>query len=63
MPHQRKYSMGSEGYCVCPKCETRVVHQPGVPCIDMRCPKCGAKMLRENSDHHKALLEKKQKSE
>jgi hypothetical protein len=30
----------------------------GIPCQDERCPKCGAKMLREGSYHHD-LLEKK----
>ncbi len=59
MSHQRKYTMGSRGQCICPKCETKVTHQPGIPCLETQCPKCGAKMLREHSMHHQALVAKK----
>jgi len=38
---------GPSGYCVCPSCGTRVPHEPGVPCTSMKCPKCGATMVRE----------------
>jgi len=34
------------GYCVCPKCEYRVKHKRGVPCSTIKCPKCGASMVR-----------------
>jgi uncharacterized protein len=37
---------GLGGECICPSCKTRVSHQPGVPCFEMNCPKCGAKMVR-----------------
>ncbi len=55
----RKHKMQSGGYCICPKCETKVLHKSGIPCIETVCPKCNAKMLRENSDHHQAFLNKK----
>lgn len=38
---------GPVGYCVCPLCGKRVIHQRGLPCLDINCPKCGAKMIRE----------------
>jgi len=59
MAHERKHKMKSGGYCICPKCETKVPHQSGVPCIETRCPACNAKMLRENSEHHQASKKKK----
>ena len=55
---ERRHDMGVGGYCICPKCEEKILHNRGVPCQDERCPKCGAKMLREGSYHHD-LLEKK----
>jgi hypothetical protein len=38
---------GPGGNCICPKCAEKVVHQQGVPCYSVNCPKCGAKMMRE----------------
>ncbi len=58
MAHQRKHDMQSGGYCICPKCDTKVAHQSGVPCIETECPSCGSKMLRENSEHHEAFKKK-----
>ncbi len=40
------YGRGPGGYCVCPACGTKVVHQPGVPCTTVSCPNCGTKMVR-----------------
>ena len=39
------YSVG--GSCVCAKCGTKVSHQQGVPCTDLKCPECGKTMIRE----------------
>jgi hypothetical protein len=38
---------GPGGFCVCPSCGERVAHKMGVPCYQMTCPKCGAKLMRE----------------
>jgi hypothetical protein len=38
---------GPGGMCVCSTCGEKVPHQQGVPCFDMKCPKCGAAMIRE----------------
>ena len=37
---------GPEGYCVCPKCRTKVQKQRARPCTEMQCPECGALMMR-----------------
>lgn len=39
--------VGPGGYCVCPRCQTRVPHQPGNPCYAIKCPECGGAMVRE----------------
>lgn len=30
--------------CVCPECGAKVSHPKGTPCLDLKCPKCGAAM-------------------
>lgn len=52
--------MGENGNCVCPKCGEIIPHTSGIPCVETKCPKCNARMLREGSDHHKAFLKKKE---
>jgi hypothetical protein len=39
--------LGTGGYCICPNCQNRIVHQRGNPCYALNCPKCGAQMVRE----------------
>jgi predicted DNA-binding protein (UPF0251 family) len=41
------FAQGPGGDCVCPSCGTKTAHQRGVPCYEMKCPKCGAQMTRE----------------
>ena len=53
--------MGHEGTCICVGCGHRQPHQPGQPCKEERCPKCGKALLREGSPHHLAYLERKAK--
>jgi hypothetical protein len=53
--------LGKGGFCICPKCEERIAHRRGIPCQTEKCPKCGAKMLREGSEHHQLWEEKRQK--
>ena len=42
-----KPGSGPGGYCICPKCNSKVPHQVGNPCKDIACPKCGTRMIRE----------------
>lgn len=38
---------GPGGYCVCAKCGEKIEHKAGVKCTDLKCPKCGHTMVRE----------------
>ncbi|HDH45077.1 MAG TPA: hypothetical protein ENG66_06790 [Thermococcus sp.] len=40
------FGLGPGGVCVCPNCGYTVPHQRGIPCYQMRCPKCGSPMVR-----------------
>lgn len=37
--------LGPAQACRCPNCGYTQPHQPGVPCVNQRCPKCGAVMV------------------
>jgi len=41
-----RYGAGPGGECRCPVCGYTIPHQPGVPCNQMTCPKCGARLIR-----------------
>jgi hypothetical protein len=56
-------ALGAGGDCICPRCGTRSPHQAGVPCIDERCPECGAALLREGSPHHQQALDRQRRAE
>jgi len=60
MPIGQQRGMGAGGFCVCPKCEEKIPHRRGIPCLEERCPKCGSKMLREGSYHHNLYQQKKE---
>jgi hypothetical protein len=44
----RGQGAGPGGFCVCPGCGARLEHQPGIPCTEVKCPKCGLPMIRGN---------------
>ena len=50
--------LGKGGECICPKCKTTVKHERGVPCQDTKCPECGTKMLRKESEHYNKWMDK-----
>ncbi len=56
-----RHTMGSGGYCYCPKCGYRAPHKRGIPCQEERCPECGAKLIREGSYHDDLIQKKKNK--
>ena len=41
-----KAGAGPGGECLCPHCGTREVHSLGTPCYKLKCPKCGAALVR-----------------
>lgn len=41
------FAMGPGGNCVCPKCGKTVPHQQGTPCSQVKCPGCGATLIRQ----------------
>ncbi|MDD2646724.1 MAG: cation diffusion facilitator family transporter [Patescibacteria group bacterium] len=38
---------GPGGYCVCPKCGYKILHERGIPCLTFECPKCKINLIRK----------------
>lgn len=38
---------GPTGYCICEKCNYKIIHQRGIPCSDLKCPNCNTNLKRE----------------
>ena len=43
------FSAGPGGACICtnPECKKEIPHQVGIPCYQMKCPKCGSPVIRK----------------
>lgn len=46
--------VGPGGYCECPECGKKIKHKPGIPCTEVKCPKCDISMIRNEKDVDKA---------
>ncbi len=55
----RRNRIGNVGNCICSQCGESYTHIPGIPCMEMKCKKCGAVLVREGASHHKQIIEKK----
>ena len=40
------FGLGPGSECACPNCGANVPHQRGIPCYEIKCPKCGNLMTR-----------------
>ncbi len=60
---ESRHGFHENDYCICLRCGERVPHERGIPCQEMRCPKCKAALVRENSYHHQLFLSKQNKKE
>jgi predicted Fe-Mo cluster-binding NifX family protein len=38
--------LGPGGFCQCPACGMQLPHEPGIPCVQVRCPRCHQMMER-----------------
>ncbi len=52
---------GMASRCICPKCDYKAGHAAGIPCGSMLCPHCNIRMVREDSEHYKFILNKRKK--
>lgn len=43
-PGRTGRGLGGVNECVCPECGYKESHKRGIPCTEIKCPKCGAQM-------------------
>jgi len=36
-------------FCICPSCGAQAPHERGIPCLQVNCPHCGKRMVREKT--------------
>jgi len=42
----KRIRLEASGKCKCPSCSYEIMHRRRMPCMRMRCPKCGSSMIR-----------------
>lgn len=52
--HQSK-GRGSTNSCICPSCGEKIQHKIGKPCRKEQCPKCGSRMVKEDSYYYQVI--------
>lgn len=45
--NRKNFGLGVTGKCVCPKCGYSEEHKRGIPCYEVKCPKCNFPLTRE----------------
>ncbi len=43
------WGSGPGGFLICPKCNTQLPHQTGIPAYTINCPSCGTRMVRQGT--------------
>ena len=51
--------MGARGDCTCVKCGYSIPKKPGTPCMQEKCPHCGAVLLRKDGRHYSNAIKNK----
>lgn len=51
--------MGAKGNCICVKCGYSAPKQPGIPCMQEKCPNCGSVLFREGGRHYQQATKPK----
>jgi len=52
-----KQGDGGVDMCVCPECGATATHERGTPCMEIKCPKCGAAMQPKSSSSEPESVE------
>lgn len=51
-----RQGVGGTDICACPKCGHEEKHERNVPCTEMKCPKCGTKMVGKEEKQKSAVF-------
>jgi len=55
----RGSGMGAVGNCICVKCGYTAPKKAGIPCMQEKCPDCGAVLMREGGSHYNQAVKQK----
>jgi len=50
--NKKELSSGMSDHCICIKCSYTSIKKRGIPCMEEKCPTCGAVLLREGGYHY-----------